>query len=431
VDTFAVGLTCVRCGARYPLLARAACAACLTGLDAPSIEDSSLSQTLAVEYDLDGVRRFLDRDQLRSRPPGLWKWAELLPVADPAYRIDVGAGGTRLSRLARLDRRLPVRLLAKVEGQNPSGSFKDRPIGVAASVAQALGARTLACMTSGNIGSAMAAAAARAGLPAVIFLLASGGLSQGLQVNLEKLGQMRAYGATVLCPEASVLALTRLAAALTAELGWTWMHDLPAYQAEGDKTTAFEIAEQLGWEVPECIVVPAGTGTNLFGIWKGFDELNRLGFTTAMPRLVAVQPAGADPMVQALRRDDAVMRPLDAVRPNIALPITHRVTGHHSYASVRKSGGTAVAVTDEEIRRALLDLASREGIFCEPASAAALSGARKLLETGALAPGSRVVCILTSHGLKDARAIGSWFGLPAPVDATLDAVRRAVERPAP
>ena len=133
MDTFAVGLACVRCGARYPLLARAACAACLTGLDAPSIEDSSLSQTLAVGYDLDAVRRSLDRDRLRSRPPGLWKWAELLPVADPACRIDVGAGGTRLSPLARLDRDLPVRLLAKVEGQNPSGSFKDRPIGVAAS----------------------------------------------------------------------------------------------------------------------------------------------------------------------------------------------------------------------------------------------------------------------------------------------------------
>ena len=430
MDTFAVGLVCVRCGARYPLLARAACSSCLTGLDAPSIEDSSLSQTLAVEYDLDALRRSLDRDRLRSRPSGLWKWAELLPVADPACRIDVGAGGTRLVPLTRLDGSLPVRLLAKVEGQNPTGSFKDRPIGVAASVAQALGARTLACMTSGNIGSAMAAAAARAGLPAVIFLLASGGVSAGLQVNLEKLGQMRAYGATVLCPEASVLTLTRLAAALTRELGWTWMHDLPAYQAEGDKTTAFEIAEQLGWDPPECVVVPAGTGTNLFGIWKGFDELRRLEFTTRVPRIVAVQPAGADPMVEALRRGDAVMSPLDAVRPNIALPITHRVTGHHAYESVRQTGGTAVAVTDGEIRQALLDLAGREGIYCEPASAAALAGARKLVEMGALAPGSRVVCVLTSHGLKDGRAIGSWFGSAVPVEATLDAVRRAVASPA-
>jgi threonine synthase len=426
VDTFAVGLVCVRCGARYPLVTRAACSACLTGLDVPSIEDSSLSQTLAVEYDVDALRRSVDRDRLRSRPPGLWKWAELLPVAEPASRIDVGAGGTRLAPLSLLERDLPVRLFAKVEGQNPTGSFKDRPIGVAASVAQALGARTLACMTSGNIGSAMAAAAARAGLPAVILLLASGGVSDGLQVNIEKLGQMRAYGATVLCPEASVLTLTRLAADLTRDLGWTWMHDLPAYQAEGDKTTAYEIAEQLGWDPPEWVVVPAGTGTNLFGIWKGFDELRRLGFTNAMPRIAAVQPAGADPMVEALRRGDTVMRPLDAVRPNIALPITHRVTGHHAYRSVRETGGTAVAVSDEEIRRALLDLAGREGIYCEPASAAALAGARKLVETGALAPGSRVVCVLTSHGLKDGRAVGGWFGSPVRVEATLDAVRRAV-----
>jgi threonine synthase len=429
VDTFAAGLACVRCGARYPLAARAACEACLTGLDAPSIEDSSLSQTLAVCYDIDALRRTLDRDRVQARPPGLWKWAELLPVADPACRIDVGAGGTRLAPLSRLDRDLPVRLFAKVEGQNPTGSFKDRPIGVAASVARALGARTLACMTSGNIGSALAAAAARADLPAVIFLLASGGVSEGLQVNLEKLGQMRAYGATVLCPEASVLELTRLAAAITAELGWTWMHELPAYQAEGDKTTAFEIAEQSGWDPPEWVVVPTGTGTNLFGIWKGFDELRQLGFTTSTPRLAAVQPAGAAPMVEALRRGDAEMSPLASVRPNVALPITHRVAGHHAYASVRSSGGTAVAVTDAEIRASLLDLAGREGIYCEPASAAALAGVRKLLEADAIAAGSRVVCVLTSHGLKDGRSIGGWFGQPVPVEPTLDAVRRAIAPP--
>ena len=160
---------------------------------------------------------------------------------------------------------------------------------------------TLACMTSGNIGSAMAAAAALAGLPAVVFLLASGGLTEGeAGVNLEKLGQMRAYGATVLCPEASMLTLTRLAATLTAELGWTWMHDLPAYQAEGDKTTAFEIAEQLGWDAPDYVCVPTGTGTNLFGIWKGFDELRRLGFTARVPRIYRGtagrrRPAGPSP----------------------------------------------------------------------------------------------------------------------------------------
>jgi threonine synthase len=425
VDTFAVGLECVRCGTRYPLTPRAACSACLTGLDVPSIEDSSLSQTLAVAYDVDALRRSLDRDRLRSRAPGLWKYAELLPVGDPGCRIDVGAGGTRLVPLTRLGD-LPVTLLAKVEGENPTGSFKDRPIGVAASVAKELGAHTLACMTSGNVGSAMAAAAARAGLPAVVFLMASGGhTAGGLAVNLEKFGQMRAYGATVLCPEASMLALTRLAAVLTAELGWTWMHDLPAYQSEGDKTTAFEIAEQLDWDPPEYVVVPTGTGTNLFGIWKGFDELRQLGFTTRAPRVVAVQPVGADPLVRAHERGDTIQQPLEAVRPNPALPITHRVAGHHAYEAVRRSGGAAIAVTDAEIRQALLDLGGREGIYCEPASAAAVAGARKLALAGALDAGSRVACILTSHGLKDGRAIGSWFDPPVPLAATLEAVRRA------
>ncbi len=423
---FAIGLVCIRCGARCAMTALAACPACLAGLDVASIEDSSLSQTLTVEYDIEALRHSLDRDRLQSRAPGLWKYGELLPVGDPACRIDVGAGGTRLVRLARLEANLPVTLLAKVEGENPTGSFKDRPIGVAASVAREFGARTLACMTSGNIGSAMAAAAARAGLPAVVFLLASGALTEGeAKVSLEKFGQMRAYGATVLCPEASMLALTRLAARLTAEAGWTWMHDLPAYQAEGDKTAAFEIAEQLGWDTPEYVVVPTGTGTNLFGIWKGFDELHRLGFTGQVPRIVAVQPLGADPLVRALEHGDEIMPPLEEVRLNVALPITHRVTGHHAYQAVRASRGTAVAVTDGEIREALLDLGGREGIYCEPASAAALAGARKLATAGALASGSRVACILTSHGLKDARAIGSWFGDPPRISTDLEAVRRA------
>jgi threonine synthase len=423
----AIGLYCLCCEARYPLRAQAACPACLTTLDVPSIEDSALSQTLAVEYDWDALRRVVDRDRLAARPPGLWKYAELLPVGEAACRIDVGGGGTRLVRLARLDAGLGVTLLAKVEGENPTGSFKDRPIGVAASVARELGARTLACMTSGNIGSAMAAAAARAGLPAVVFLLPSGGLTEGeAEVSLPKFGQMRAYGATVLCPPASVSALTRLAQALAAELRWTWMHDLPACQAEGDKTTAFEVAEQLGWAAPEYVVVPTGTGTNLFGVWKGFVELERLGFVDRVPRLVAVQPAGADPLVRAVERGDAVVSPLEAVRPNVALPITHRVTGQHAYEALRRSHGTAVAVTDDEIRQALMDLGGQEGLYCEPASAAAVAGARRLAQAGVLSGGSRVVCLLTSHGLKDAGAVQTWVGPPPRVAATVEAVRRAI-----
>src|SRR5262249_49792550 len=161
-----------------------------------------------------------------------------------------------------------------------------------------------------------------------------------------------------------------------------------------------------------------GTGTNLFGIWKGFEELCRLGFTTRVPRVVAVQPVGADPLVRAHERGDAIMQPLDEVRPNPALPITHRGAGHHAYEAVRRAGGTAVAVTDTEMRQALLDLGAREGIYCEPASAAAVAGARKLVALGTIATGSRVVCVLTSHGLKDGRAIGSWFDPPDRVAAT-------------
>jgi threonine synthase len=147
------------------------------------------------------------------------------------------------------------------------------------------------------------------------------------------------------------------------------LHNRPAYQAESDKTTAYEIAEQLEWHAPDYVIVPAATGTNLFGTWKGFDELQRLGFTTRVPHFLAVQPVGADPLVRVHDRADAI-RPFRhgaAERRAPDHPPGH--TGHHAYEAVRKSHGTAVAVTDGEIRQALLDLAGREGIYCEPASA--------------------------------------------------------------
>jgi threonine synthase len=423
---YATGLRCVRCQARFPLGARATCAACLPDPGDASIEDTSLSQTLAVDYDEDRLRSVLDRDRLAARPPGLWRYAELLPVGAPACRVDLGAGGTRLAALTRLQAGTGVELLAKVEGGNPTGSFKDRPIGVAASVALERGATTLAAMTSGNIGSALAAAAARAGVAARILLLAAGGLTGGeAEVSLEKSAQIQAYGARVFTPAASMRELTRLAREAAGALGWTWMHDLAAFQAEGDKTTAFEICEQLGWRVPDWVVVPVGTGTHLFGLWAGFAQLQRLGFTAGLPRMAGVQPAGADAMVRALDRGDPEMAPLAAVTLNLALPITHRVAGHHAYHAVRASGGTAVAVTDAEMRQAVLDLATREGIYTEPAAAAALAGARTLIASGAAWPGSRIVCVLTSHGLKASVAMRAWFPPPPRIEPRLDALADA------
>lgn len=367
-----------------------------------------------VAYDWDWVRTHTTRAGIAAGPPSLWRYRQLLPGA---ARLDFGAGWTPLVRADRLSSLLGIDLHLKLENANPTLSFKDRLATIAAQVAIDHGVTTLCCSSTGNLGDAVAAAAAAAGLEAIV-LAPAGEASIG--------STAAAAGAKVFAVRGGYDDCRRLQGELAELFPWGFVDgNLHPYAAEGAKTIAFEIAEQLDWDVPDYVVVPAGTGTNLFGIWKGFDELAQLGFTGRAPRIVAVQPVGADPLVRAYDRGDAIMAPLDAVPPNIALPITHRVTGHHAYEGVRKSHGTAVAVTDDEIRRALLDLGSREGIYCEPASAAALAGARKLVQRGALVAGSRVACILTSHGLKDARAIGGWFEAPTRVTASLEAVRRA------
>ena len=228
------------------------------------------------------LKHLLDREELARRPAGLWRYHELLPVVDPTFRIELGTGGTRLVPLTRIAEAVEgLRLLMKVEGSNPTGSFKDRPIGVAASVALEQGARGLACLTSGNIGSAMAAVAAKAGVPALVLLLGAAGLAdQGASVNVEKYVQISAYGARVLTPLGDLGQLYTLADRIEAELGWSFLHNVQAYQAEGDKTTAFEICEQLGWRAPTAVFVPTGTGQTCLDCGRGLSSSKQWALST-------------------------------------------------------------------------------------------------------------------------------------------------------
>jgi threonine synthase len=352
-----------------------------------------------------------------------------LPVADPTLRIDLGAGGTRLARLTRLgEDEVGQKLFMKIEGSNPTGSFKDRPIGVAASVALEHGARGLACLTSGNIGSAMAAVAAKAGVPALVFLLGSaGGAAQNRGVNVEKYVQISAYGAKVVTPIGDLGHLQALADRVEQEQGWSFMHNVQGYQPDGDKTTAFEICEQLNWQAPTAVFVPTGTGTDLFGLWQGFSIFKELGFIDRVPRMFAVQPEGAASLVQAWRAHLQVPVPLTEVEPNEAPPLTHRVSGYHGYRAMLESGGGAVGVSDAEMLTAVKDLAAREGIYCEAASAAALAGIRKAFATNLLdreeAEEYGIVGILTSHGLKNSLALRKLYSPPPQVEGTWDKVQ--------
>lgn len=421
---YATSLFCTFCQAEYPLTNLGTCPRC-----ARVGEESALNETLGVRYDLEALKSHLDRDELVRRPAGLWRYAELLPVADPAFRIDLGAGGTRLARLTRLPESTGQRgLFMKVEGSNPTGSFKDRPIGVAACVALEQGARGLACLTSGNIGSALAALAAKAGVPALVLLLGSASqAAQGTAVSVEKYVQVSAYGARVATPIGDLGALYDLTDRLAANSGWSFLHTFQAYQSDGDKTTAFEICEQLDWHAPAAVFVPTGTGTNLYGLWQGFVLFKELGFIDRLPRLFAVQPTGAASLANAWEQSLEIPSVLEQSAPNVAPPISHRVSGYHAYHTIRASGGGAIAVSDGEILQALTDLAMYEGIYCEAASAAALAGIRGALATGVLTLDEMqeqgVVGVLTSTGLKNSLALGSLFPAPPQIEATEQALR--------
>jgi len=424
IPMYATALHCYFCGTDFPLTKLGSCPVC-----AHPGQESALNETLGVKYDLAALRRLLDREELARRPAGLWRYHELLPVADPAFRIDLGAGGTRLARLTRLPECVAGNMLfMKVEGSNPTGSFKDRPIGVAASTALEQGARGLACLTSGNIGSAMAAVAAKAGVPSLVFLLGSAGLAdQGGAVNVEKYVQISAYGARVLSPVGDLGQLYALADRVESELGWSFMHNVQAYQTDGDKTTAFEICEQLGWQAPAAVFVPTGTGTDLFGIWQGFVLFKELGFIGTLPRMFAVQPAGAASLLSAWEARQQVPAILERIEPNLAPPISHRVSGYHAYKALLESDGGAVAVSDDEMLAAVKDLAAYEGIYCEAASAAALAGIRRALTRGLLEveeiSHKSIVGILTSHGLKNSLALSQVFTPPPQVEGTWEALR--------
>jgi threonine synthase len=259
----------------------------------------------------------------------------------------------------------------------------------------------------------MATVAAKAGVLALVLLLAAAGLTdQGASVNVEKYVQISAYGARVLTPIGNLRHLYALADRIEAELGWSFLHNMQVYQTDGNKTTAFEICEHLGWQAPAAVFAPTGTGTNLFCLWQGFVLFKELGFTDTLPRMFAIQPVGAASLVAAWETHQVISSVLERIEPNLSPPISHRVSGYHAYKAMQESGGGALAVTGGEMSAAMKDLASYEGICAETASAAALAGIRRALATGLLdAEESRragIVGILTGVFPSPPKVEGTW-----------------------
>jgi threonine synthase len=409
-----LGLQCLRCRARFtePRLF----AGC------PRCRAEGVPVNLTVEYDLSGLAGIAP-GELTEAGPGLWRYRRLLPVRS-APPVSLGEGGTPLIHLERLGRRLGrPRLFAKDESRNPTWSYKDRLCAVAVTHAVDLGARVVTISSTGNHGASTAAYAARAGLPCVIFTLAS------VPDTMKTL--MQAYGAAVVACATSEARWALMGEAVE-RLGWypTSGFALPPvgsspWGIEGYKTIAYEVAEALGWVAPDVVIVPSGYSDGLFGIWKGFAELGTLGLVGKTPRMVAAEPFG--PLAHALERGLEAPEAVTAPGRSVAFSIASRYGTWQGLAALRQSGGTAAPVTDESIGEAQRALASEEGIFAEPSSAAALAAVMQLAAAKALDPMETLVIVITSSGLKDPGATRTWLpDVPAAganLDTTLDVLR--------
>ena len=338
--------------------------------------------------------------------PGIWRYAARLPLRDLAHAVSLGEGGTPLLRSARLGAELGLpELHFKVEGANPTGSYKDRIAAVGIARLRELGKRAWAATSSGNAGAAIAAYGVRAGLDGYLFTLEKAARA--------KIAQILAYGPRVFAvarlgydPDVE-RATWRNIQALCDANGWGMLvtaRRFSPHAMEGVKTIAYEICEQLGGP-PDVVYVPVGGGGLLSATWKGFLEWRAAGRADRLPRIVAVQPRGCDGVTQAWRAGRAVQPIAGCASAISGLQLTAPPDGDLVLRALRESGGWAVSVPDEETYAAQADLAGREGIFAEPAAAIGLAGLRADMAAGRLRGDERVVCLLTGVGFKDTAAV--------------------------
>jgi threonine synthase len=384
--------------ADYSALLRLDCPRCTAEHDAAKLAGTcDCGSPLLARYDLDQVRQTVTREDVAARPPTLWRYHELLPVAGPAAVVTLGEGMTPLLPLSRLGAALGVPgLLMKDEGALPTGSFKARGAAVGVSRAAELGAAGVGMPTNGNAGAAWAAYAARAGLPALIAMPADAPAITRTECLVAG-AELRIVAGLI--GDAGKL----VAGELAGRPGWQDVSTLrEPYRLEGKKTIGLEIIEQLGWQLPDVIMCPVGGGVGLIGIWKAIGELAELGWIGAgRPRLVAVQAAGCAPVVSAFEKGATQTEPWpDASTVAFGLTVPAPLGGFLVLDAVRASGGTAIAVTDADLIAAQARLAAAEGTWICPEGAACVAAAAQLREAGWLAERDQVVVLNTGAGLK-------------------------------
>ena len=396
---YAKALRCRECGREYPLEPLHVCEFCFGPLE--------------VSYDYDAMHRNITRETIERGPLSVWRYADFLP-ADPEYAVDINAGFTPLIRAKNLGEHLGLKnLYIKNDCANPTWSFKDRVVTVAATKAKEFGFTTLACASTGNLANSVAAHAASAGLEAYVFIPSD--LERG------KIVGSAVYGPTLVAVDGNYDDVNRLCSELADKYPWAFVNiNMRPYYAEGSKTLGYEVAEQLGWRAPEHVVAPMASGSLYVKIWKGLQELAKLWLIDSVQtKMSGAQARGCSPIVTAYEGGTTNIRP---VRPNTiakSLAIGNPADGYYALKVMEESGGYGVASEDEEIVAGIKLLAESEGIFAETAGGVVIAGLKKLALEGKISPDEVTVAYITGGGLKTQEAIENALEIPLHINPTM------------
>jgi threonine synthase len=382
-------LACKECGSEYELEARYVCERCFGPLQ--------------VRYELDSLDAEGAKRRIQAGPQNLWRYADFLPFAQ-APRSALPAGCTPLVKASRLAERLGLReVWVKNDAANPTHSFKDRVVSVALAKAQELGYGVVACASTGNLANAVAAHAAAAGLESYVFIPAD--------LEEQKILATGVYGTKLVTVRGNYDDVNRLCTELSGEHDWAFVNvNVRPYYAEGSKTLAYEIAEGLGFELPDRVVAPIASGSLFTKIARGFDEWRSVGLVEGeTPAMNGAQAEGCSPVAQAYEAGWEVCKPVKPSTIAKSLAIGNPADGPYAIELARRSGGSIDAVTDEEIRAGIRLLAETTGIFTETAGGTTTATLAKLAERGDIDPDERVVLVITGEGLKTLDAVRGTF----------------------
>ena len=406
---FVSGLRCRECGRPYPPEALHVCDFCFGPLE--------------VTYDYGAIAAATSREKIAAGPANIWRYADLLP-ADATEAVNLGAGFTPLVRADRLAAELGLgELWIKNDTLNPTGSFKDRVVSVALTKARQLGFKVAACASTGNLANSVAAHAARAGMESIVFI--------PHDLEEAKVVATAVYGGKLVAVDGNYDDVNRLCAELASEHPtWAFVNvNVRTYYAEGSKTLAFEVAEQLGWQAPDHVVVPIASGSQLVKVHKGFAELHQVGLLDEEPRVrvSGAQAAGCSPVATAFAGGSDHIRPQKPSTIAKSLAIGNPADGWYALHAVRDTGGAVGSVTDDEIVEGIRLLARTEGIFAETAGGVTIATLAQLADQGVVRADEQVVAYVTGLGLKTVDAVSAQVGPTATIAPTIQAFDEAIE----